>query len=101
MNYENLFSRIREMALRGTVDDVNRIMDILDRGDLPVSRGVDYYLGLLTSEEGIERLTHYLFEGTRIQRNYCALFFERRNDWDLINRAYGEGRIDYLQAYSR
>jgi len=101
VNYVPLFNNIRDAALRGGAEDADWIMEILDGGDLPVTRAVDFYLGRMTNPEGVESLSRYLFEGTRIQRNYCALFFERRNDWDLINRAYGEGRIDYTQAYSR
>ncbi|MDC7126930.1 MAG: hypothetical protein PQJ46_15265 [Spirochaetales bacterium] len=101
MNYTNLFDSIKAKAFRGKSSDIDSIMRTLDEGDFPISRAVDFYLGFVTNDEGLERLSHYLFSGTQIQRNYCALFFERRNDWELINKAYDDGCIDAIQAYSR
>ena len=101
MNYVPLFNSIRDKALNGTALDIDSIMATLDTSDLPISRAVDLYLGMISNQEGVERLAHYLFSGTQIQRNYCALFFERRNDWDLINKAFKKGCIDAIQAYSR
>ena len=101
MNYTKLFNSIKTRASQGTVSDIDFIMMTLDNADLPTTRAVDFYLGFVTNREGINRLTHYLFSGTQIQRNYCALFFERKNEWGLINKAYEEGCIDAIQAYSR
>ena len=101
MNYTDIFNSIKNKANRGSADDIDSIMKILNDADLPVTRAVDFYLGFVNDREGINRLTYYLFTGTQIQRNYCALFFERKNEWELINRAYKEGCIDAVQAYSR
>ena len=101
MNYTRLFNTIKTKAVQGSVTDIDFIMRTLDGADLPITRAVDFYLGFVTNSEGINRLTHYLFSGTQIQRNYCALFFERKNEWELINKAYEEGCIDAVQAYSR
>lgn len=62
---------------------------------------IDFYLGQMTSPTAIERVTHYLFNGTQIQRNYSTLFLARKNIWKPINVAYQQGLIDYKQAYSR
>ena len=101
MNYTNLFESIKQKTLRGTSCDIDSIMEILNGADLPITRAVDFYLGYVSNNIGIERLEYYLFSGTQIQRNYCCLFFARRNEWELINKAYNEGRIDKIQAYSR
>lgn len=101
MNYTNLFESIKMKANRGSLSDIDSIMTELISADLPITRAIDFYLGFVTSQNGIDRLSHYLFCGTQIQRNYCALYFERRNEWELINKAYHEGCIDAIQAYSR
>lgn len=86
MNYTALFSRIAEHCHVGESADVDYVLNLLGpEVDLPTTRAVDYYL----------------FIGIRIQRNYCTLFFARRNDWEIVNRAYNEGLIDRIQAYSR
>lgn len=101
MNYTELFNSIKENALKGTSESIGLIMSELDTADLPVTRAVDFYLGHVDTPEGIDAIHRYLFNGTQIQRNYCALFFERRNDWEIINKAYESGCIDRIQAYSR
>ncbi len=101
MNYTEVFGEIETHCRLGRPEDIDRVMKILDSADLPVTRAVDFYLGFVDSSSGLKQLEHYLFSGSLIQRNYCTLFFARRNDWDLVNRAYREGLIDRIQAYSR
>lgn len=102
MNYTEPFNRIAEHCLVGESSDVDYVLNLLDLdADLPTTRAVDYYLGLISNPRGVDRIEFYLFNGSRIQRNYCTLFFARRNDWDTVNRAYKEGLIDRIQAYSR
>ena len=101
MNYTNLFNRIERHCLRGESEDIDGVMAILAAADLPTTRAVDFYLGRVTNAAGVRRIEKFLFEGTQIQRNYCTLFFARRNDWALVNRAYRNGLIDRIQAYSR
>ncbi len=101
MNYVSLFNLIKNKALQANSSAIDEIMEILDSADLPTTRAVDLYLGTVTSKEGIERIRYYLFSGSQIQRNYCTLFFSRRNDWDVVNEAYNRGCIDHIQAYSR
>ncbi len=87
---------------RGTREDVDQIMSYLtNSSSLSMTRFVDYALSLVKTKEGIERLEYYLFNGTLIQRNYSSLFFNRRSDYDVVIRAYREGRIDEIQAYAR
>lgn len=101
MKYNDFFKMIESRVKSGSPEDVDWIMKILDNADLITTRAVDFHLNYLTNNSGITRLEHYLFKGTQIQRNYCCLFFSRRNEWQLINKAYLEGCIDEIQAYSR
>ncbi|MBI9101523.1 MAG: hypothetical protein JEY99_03835 [Spirochaetales bacterium] len=102
MNYTSAFNKIKKHCLSGTQRDIDQVLSILNGGvDLPTTRAVDYYLSLVKNPEGIEQLKHYIMNGTLIQRNYCTLYFARKNDWDIVNRAYNEGLIDRIQAYSR
>ena len=89
-------------ASRGTAEDVDYILGHLTPDvTLSVTKLVDYALGLVESDAGIARAEYYLFNGTQIQRNYCALFFNRRDDWPIVKRAYEQGLIDEIQAYAR
>ncbi len=93
---------IRELCRRGSAGDIDRLMSFLDeRTDLPTTKIVDYHLGTVDNVEGFRRIEHYLFHGTQMQRNYCTLFFARRNEWRIVNRACDMGLIDRIQAYSR
>ena len=102
MNYTYRFGEIRKRCRRGTRQDIDEVIRQLDdEVDLPTTRAIDLYLGQVCNPAGIRRLEYFLFNGTQIQRNYCTLFFARRNDWDLVNRAYNQGLVDRVQAYSR
>ena len=102
MNYSKAFEQIKQACLRGEVKDIDWVVSLLnDNVDLPTTKAIDLYLGKVTMPQGIKRVECYLFHGTLIQRNYCALFFARRNDWDNVNKAYRKGLIDAAQAYSR
>jgi hypothetical protein len=90
------------MAKKGTPGDVDGLfLQLNEQADLPLTKIIDYCVGLVKTDEGIARIKHYLFYGTQMQRNYATLFFARRNDWNPVNRAYARGLIDYKQAYSR
>ena len=93
---------LADRASAGGAEDIDYIIGHLT-GDVTLSttRFVDYALSLVESETGIERIEHHFFNGTQIQRNYCSLFFGRRGDWDVVERAYKAGLIDEIQAYAR
>ncbi len=102
MIYYETFNDIKEKCLRGTERDIRFVISLLNKDvDLPTTRAVDFYLGMVKTAEGINVLEEFLFEGTQIQRNYCTLFFARNDDWALVNKAYNLGLIDSRQAYSR
>ncbi|MBN2735578.1 MAG: hypothetical protein JXR70_01265 [Spirochaetales bacterium] len=94
--------KFKAMAMEGSAKSIDFLISCLDKNtDLPTTKRLDYALSFVTSQEGIGQLEHYLFNGTQIQRNYITLFFARRNEWPLVNRAYAMKLIDYRQAYSR
>lgn len=101
MNYDKQFEEIKNKVNQGNIKDIDFVMSKLNGADLATTRAVDLYLNYLTNILGIKRLEYYLFKGTQIQKNYCCLFFARRNEWQLIDKAYSEGCIDEIQAYSR
>ncbi len=102
MIYKTKFEKIKERCLRGDKEDIDFVISLLNSEvDLPTTRAVDFYLSLVTNNIAIERIEYYLFKGSQIQRNYCTLFFARRDDWPIVNKAYKKGLIDYIQAYSR
>ncbi|WP_339714611.1 hypothetical protein [Cyclobacterium amurskyense] len=103
---KNKFSgKLGELIARaenGNAEDVDYIISHLtEESSLAMTRYVDFALSLVENEMGVLRLEYYLFNGTLIQRNYCCLFFNRRLDYDLVDRAFNAGAIDEIQAFSR
>ena len=100
-----LSGKVKELmdrAKHGNVEDIDYILNYLTPNvTLSMTRFVDYALGCVESEAGITRIEYYLFNGTQIQRNYCSLFFNRRDDFSIVKRAYESGLIDEIQAYAR
>lgn len=102
MNYTEKFAEIRRRCRKGNAEDICVVLSMLnDAVDLPTTRAIDLYLSEVENSEGIQIMRRFLFFGTQIQRNYCCLFFARRNDWDMVNQAYAGGKVDAIQAYSR
>ena len=105
MSNSSFSGKVQELVNRancGTSEDIDYILSHLTPDvTLSLTRFVDYALGLVESDEGIDRIEYYLFNGTQIQRNYCSLFFNRRGDWPLVKEAYDSGLIDEIQAYAR
>lgn len=90
------------MAIEGTQNSVTQILNALN-AELTIekSKFIDFALSHVSSDEGIETLKYFLFHGTQIQRNYCALYFGRIGEYPLIREAYDLGLIDAKQAFSR
>ena len=100
--YKGKLGELIKKAESGAAEDVDYIMSYLnDQSSLSMTRFVDYSLSLVENPDGIARLEHYLFKGTLIKRNYSSLFFNRRLDYDLVLRAFEEGKIDRIQAFAR
>jgi len=100
--FKGLLKALIEKAEIGTAQDIDFIMSKLTQeSSLAVTRYVDYALGLVTNSDGFERIKHYLFNGTLIQRNYASLYFNRLGEWKYVKEAYEKGLIDKIQAYAR
>jgi hypothetical protein len=90
------------LAKEGTPAAIGEIMRNLNpEMSLAESKFIDFALGHVQGEEGMAVMERFLFSGTQIQRNYCALYFGRRGDYDIVRRAYDQGLIDAKQAFSR
>lgn len=99
---QSLLQKYIELAQEGTRASVDEIMAHLNMGmSIAESKIIDFALGNVDSEEGRQAMEHYLFHGTQIQRNYCTLYFIRREEYRLVRQAYELGLIDYLQAFTR
>ncbi len=93
---------IKALCKEGTSEAIDQVMSLLDEtADLPTTKIIDFHLGTVSSTKGVQRIEHYLFKGTQMQRNYCTLFFARRNEWQIVKNAYEKGLIDHIQAYAR
>ena len=99
---ERFTGKLRELidlALEGKKENIDRIFNELNENStIELTRYVDFALSLVENEAGILRIEYYLFNGSLMQRNYASLFFNRRGDYHLIEKANKEGLIDHLQA---
>jgi hypothetical protein len=99
---QDMLKLYTSLAKEGTKDSVYKIMAHLNKNmSIGESKIIDFALGNIESEEGISVMEYYLFNGTQIQRNYCALYFGRKGEYPIIRRAYDRGLIDAKQAFSR
>jgi len=90
------------LAHEGTQAAVGNILSRLNpQMTLAESKFIDYALSHVESETGVATMEQALFNGTQIQRNYCALYFGRRGDYDIVRKAYDLGLVDARQAFSR
>ncbi|MCL1463427.1 hypothetical protein [Argonema galeatum] len=69
--------------------------------DVATIKLVDYALSLVRNSSGQNRIKHYLFDRTSIQRNYAALYFKRIKDIEVLTEAVKNRRIDRVQAFSK
>ena len=91
---------LKQRAQSGTVSDIDYLMQKLDTdSSFTASKLIDYALTLVSSDEGANRIKHFLFNGSQVQRNYAALYFKRRGANQLIDKAVQLGCIDTMQAY--
>ncbi|MEH2272730.1 MAG: hypothetical protein V7K68_30630 [Nostoc sp.] len=90
------------MGRAGGVSNVDTLMESLENEqNTAITKLVDYTLGLVNTSEGKDRIRHYLFNGTQIQRNYAALYFKRKGAKDILIEAVQQGCIDRVQAFSK
>jgi len=84
---------------RASIDEIMRRLN--KRMTIAESKFIDFALSHIDSEEGAEVIKRYLFHGTQLQRNYCALYFSRLGEYPLVREAYDKGLVDAKQAFSR
>ena len=91
---------LKQRAQSGTALDVDYLMQKLDTHlSFTGYKLIDYALTLVSSDEGANRIKHFLFNGSTVQRNYAALYFKRRGANRIIDEAVQRGCIDTIQAY--
>lgn len=99
---QTLLQHYISLAQEGTKVSIGEIMKHLNKSmTLIESKFIDFALGHVDNDEGVKIMEYYLFHGTQIQRNYCALYFGRRGEYLIIRKAFDEGLIDAKQAFSR
>jgi len=102
LKFNGILQELITKAINGNIQDVDFIMKHLSpQSSLAMTRYVDYALSLVENKQAINRVKHYLFNGTLIQRNYCSLYFNRRGDRKIVSLAYQQGLIDEIQAFAR
>jgi hypothetical protein len=97
----NRFDDLHRRGVRGTAEDVDVLMAVLDAGDIAMSKSVDAALSDVRSTQGLQRMEFYLFNGSKQQRNFAALFFRRRGNMTILLKALQAGAIDRVQALAR
>lgn len=91
---------LKQHAQSGCVADVDYLMQNLHPAQtFTHCKMIDFALSLVTSDEGRQRIKHFLFNGSHMQRNYAALYFKRRGANRIIDEAVQHGHIDKVQAY--
>lgn len=102
MNQKTNIEKYITLAKKGTKNSIKIIMDDLNKNmTITESKIIDFALGEIDTDEGIDTMKYYLFHGSQIQRNYCALYFGRKSEYFIIRQAYDKGLIDAKQAFSR
>ncbi len=93
---------LKQRAHSGRAADVDFLMKNLDMNkSFTGCKLIDFALGLVSSPEGQQRIRHFLFNGSDVQRNYAALYFKRRSANQVVDEAVRRGCIDTMQAYSK
>lgn len=98
----NRYTLFVNMARSGKAHNIDKLMDALENNqNCATYKLVDYALSLVETTAGKERIKHYLFNGTQMQRNYAALFFKRLGMKEFLTLAVNQGCIDRVQAFSK
>ena len=86
----------------GKSSDVDYFMSLLTKeSSIQNIKLVDFAISQIRSPEGIEQIKYYLFNGTKIQRNYAALYFKRHKQENILLEAISFQKIDKEQVFSR
>ncbi len=99
---QSLLQRTIGLAKAGTKGSIDEIMKHLNMEmTIAESKFIDFALSYVNSDEGVKVMEYYLFHGTQVQRNYCALYFARLGEYPIVREAFDKGLIDAKQAFSR
>ena len=105
MNASFKNQNISEIAKRvnsGTESDIDFFMSQLTiDAQVGVIKLIDFAISQVKSTEGINRLKYYLYNGSKIQRNYAALYFKRHKYDDILLNAAIDNCIDENIIFSR
>ncbi|MCB2197135.1 MAG: hypothetical protein KQH79_14840 [Bacteroidetes bacterium] len=97
-----LLADVAQRVNQGRATDVDYFMSYLTKeSSTQIIKMVDFAISQIKSRNGIERIKHYLFNGTTIQRNYAALYFKRHNQLGILKKAVLQKCIDHETAFSR
>jgi hypothetical protein len=95
-------TEIVQRAKNGTETDIDFLMEMLtEETSLAVCKTIDFAIGLVNNQAGCSRIRYYLFSGNPVQRNYAALYFKRRGNEGILDKAITLKRIDKEQAKSQ
>jgi hypothetical protein len=98
---QGLIQSLQKWGRRGTVKDVDRIMQVLlSYDDMATIKTVDFALDLVRNPDGVHQIHYYLFNGRPRQRNYAALWCKRRRQTGFLDQAYKKGLVDENQAFA-
>ncbi len=95
-------TEIAQRAKNSTDADIDFLMKMLtEETSFAVCKTIDFALGLVNTKAGCLRIRYYLFNGNPVQRNYAALYFKRRGNERILEKAIGLQCIDEKQAKSQ
>lgn len=93
---------ITKKAVKGLKSDIDFLMSYLDEtANMTTCKMIDFALSLVKTDEGINQIKYYLFNGTRIQRGYAALYFKRNGNIMILREAVSKQCIDEKQAFAK
>ena len=99
---ESKFDIFRRIGELGRKENVQFLMsELIGSEDLAVIKLVDFALGLVHTQEGINEIEHFLFHGNQRQRNYAALYFKRIGYQKILNEAVRKGLVTKSQAFNK
>lgn len=96
-----LISEAAKRVDSGKSSDVDYFMSYLDtKTPIATIKLIDFALSQIRSQEGVKQIEYYLFNGTKIQRSYAALYLKRHGFDDVLLEALIQKCIDEKQAFS-
>ena len=99
--YNLSLSEIVKKIDNGSASDIDYFMSILtNESSIETIKIIDFALSQVRSSDGVKQIKYYLFNGTKIQRSYAALYFKRHQKFEILKQAVKENCIDNIQTFS-